>query len=235
MIPKSIDFILKSTVSKTFKCIVAANSLDIDSEKKSIHHIKIDNINIPNDWNIGLIYGSSGSGKTTLAKHIFGDKCFNLELDENKSIIDNLPESLTYDECSALLNGIGLTSVPCWIRPIKTLSNGQRSRAEAVLLMLKNELTIIDEWTSVVDRVVAKAMSFCIQKYAKRYKKQIILLSCHSDIVEWLKPDWIIDCNKQKFILPKSPDFFLPQENQSNFQLEKLTEIHGNILANIII
>lgn len=34
----------------------AANSLDIDVNKKSTHHLKIDNINIPKEWNIGLIY-----------------------------------------------------------------------------------------------------------------------------------------------------------------------------------
>ena len=59
MIPKKIEVILKSKVNTEFRCQAAANSLDIDIEKKSIHHLKIDNINIPENWNIGLVYGNS--------------------------------------------------------------------------------------------------------------------------------------------------------------------------------
>jgi ABC-type ATPase with predicted acetyltransferase domain len=208
MIQKNIDFILQSSVSDSFRCKMAADSLDIDVKKKSIHHLKIDNINIPDNWNIGLIYGASGSGKTTLAKNLFGDNIFKTILNEDLPIIEQLPESFDYEKCASMLTGIGLNSVVCWIRPVKTLSNGQKARAEAALLMCQNELTVIDEFTSVVDRTVAKAMSVCINKFAKKNKKQIILLSCHSDIIEWVKPDWIIDCNKQEFQLPKSEGFF---------------------------
>ena len=79
MIPSDIEVILKSDVNKEFRCQVAANSLDIDVEKKSIHHLKINNIKIPNEWNIGLVYGNSGSGKTTMIKHLFGDKIFDVK------------------------------------------------------------------------------------------------------------------------------------------------------------
>lgn len=223
IIPKSVDFTLKSEVSNSFKCKMAANSLDIDVNKKSTHHLKIDNINIPKEWNIGLIYGASGSGKTTLAKHLFGDNIFQAILDEDKSILDQMPEEFEYKECASMLTGIGLNSVPCWIRPVKTLSSGQKARAEAVLLMCKNEgIICIDEWTSVVDRTVAKAMSHCIHKFAKKNNKQIIILSCHYDILEWLKPDWLIDCNKQIFELPKSQDFFFEKREQLEFTIRKV-------------
>ena len=223
MIPKQIEVILKSEVNKEFRCQVAANSLDIDVEKKSIHHLKIDNINIPDKWNIGLVYGNSGSGKTTMIKHLFGDKIFEVKLDEDKPIINQLPEDMSYEDCAKMLNGIGLNSVPCWIRPVKTLSNGQRARAEAVYLMTQSdEIIFIDEWTSVVDRTVAKAMSLCLYKYAKRNNKRLVLCSCHVDILEWLNPDWMIDCNKQKFILPESEDFFFNKREQLQFEIKEI-------------
>ena len=223
LIPSEVNFTLQSDVSKSFRCKMAANSLDIDVNKKSIHKLKIEGIEIPSSWNIGLIYGASGSGKTTLAKHLFGKDIFKTILDENKSILDQMPEELEYKECASLLTGIGLNSVPCWVRPIKTLSNGQKARAEAVLLMCaKSNITVIDEWTSVVDRTVAKAMSHCIQKFAKKLNKQIILLSCHYDILEWVKPDWMIDCNKQKFELPKSNDFFFSKREQLTFEIREV-------------
>jgi ABC-type ATPase with predicted acetyltransferase domain len=223
MIPKTIEIILKSDVNKEFRCQVAANSLDIDVEKKSTHHLKIDNINLPNEWNIGLVYGNSGSGKTTMIKHLFGDDVFDVKLNENEPIINQLDKSLTYDECAKMLNGIGLNSVPCWIRPVKTLSNGQKARAEAVYLMTQaDEICFLDEWTSVVDRTVAKAMSKCLYKYAKRTNKKIVLCSCHIDIIEWLNPDWLIDCNKQKFLLPKSEDFFFKKREQLQFDIKEI-------------
>lgn len=192
---------------------MACNALDIDINKKSVHHLQVNGITIPEQWNVGLICGASGSGKTTLAKKVFGEDIFRAILDEDKPIIDQFPASFTYDDCAEILSGIGLNSVPCWVRPVKTLSNGQRARAEAALLMVQDaEVICIDEWTSVVDRTVAKAMSHCVQKFAKKRNKQIILLSCHYDIIEWLCPDWVIDCNEQKFLLPAGEDFFFSKE-----------------------
>lgn len=190
---------LISDASKSFRCQKAADSLDIDVNKKLIHELKIQ-ANITNEFTIGLILGASGSGKTTLAKKIFGENCFENKIDNEKQIIDQFNKNYSYDDCANFLTGIGLTSVPCWIRPVKTLSNGQRARAEAALAMSEtNQVIIIDEWTSVVDRTVAKVMSHCVQKHARKQNKKIILLSCHYDVLEWLNPDWVIDCNEQKF------------------------------------
>lgn len=236
MIPRSVEVVLQSPVSNNFRCKMACDALDIDIKKKSVHHLKIDGINIPATWNVGLVYGASGSGKTTLAKKLFGDDVFKAILNEDEPIINQLPKELTYDECAALLSGIGLNSVPCWVRPVKTLSNGQRARAEAALLMVQNNGIInIDEWTSVVDRTVAKAMSHCLQKFARKHNKQIILLSCHYDVLEWLVPDWLIDCNEQKFHLPKSEGFFLPRGSACNSTSVPSGAKVGSILASIII
>lgn len=191
---------LASAVATLFRATKAANSLDIDAEKKSVHHFEVQaDLNSP--FNIGLIVGASGSGKTTLAKHIYGQECFKEILNMTKPVIDQFPDAMTYDECAAMLCGVGLTAVPCWIRPAYTLSNGQRARAECALQMARDdiELIVIDEWTSVVDRTVAKVMSHCIQKHARKTGKKIVLMSCHYDVLEWLNPDWVIDANKQTY------------------------------------
>jgi ABC-type lipoprotein export system ATPase subunit len=224
MFPKTIDIKLESPVYSNFRCQVAANSLDIDVAKKNTHILKIENVVIPEIWNVGLIYGASGSGKTTAIKHLFGENIFQTIINEDEPIINQLPEHLSYEECAALLNGIGLNSVPCWLRPVKTLSNGQRARAEAVLLMCQDSKFIfIDEWTSVVDRTVAKAMSVCISKFAKKHNKKIVLLSCHYDILEWLNPEWLIDCNKQKFELRKQEDFFFSKREKLEFNIKEVS------------
>jgi len=191
---------LQSKVFDTFRCTKAAQSLDIDIKEKSIHHLKV-TADIESEFNIGLIYGASGSGKTTLAKQIFGNDVFKTYLDKSKAVIDQFPPDWSYEQCQEALNGIGLTSVPCWIKPAGNLSNGQQARAEAALAMASNApIIVIDEWTSVVDRNVAKVMSHCVQKYARKANRKIILLSCHHDVFEWLNPDWMIDVNEQQYI-----------------------------------
>lgn len=227
---KSYHVRLESPIPNSFRTKMACDSLDIDIAKKSVHELNIENIELPEDWSIGVILGASGSGKTTLAKHIFGDDCFDLDVDESKPIIDSLPAELSYDECATMLSGIGLTSVPCWVRPMYTLSNGQKARAEAVLQMCKDKVSVIDEWTSVVDRQVGKIMSHCLQKYARKNKKKIVVCSCHYDIMEWLSPDWVIDCNDQVFRGHKKKN-----EKNSNSTFDQLEPNLGSILASITI
>ena len=142
------------------------------------------------DWNIGVIYGGSGTGKTTLLKE-FGSLTID-EFDEDKPLISNF-DWLEPKEATFLLSAMGLASVPTWLRPFSLLSNGEQYRASLAYKVGKakeGDMILIDEFTSVVDRDVAKAMSNALQKYIRRTNKKIILASCHFDIMEWLLPDW---------------------------------------------
>lgn len=212
---------LKSPVSTTFRCQKAANSLDIDTEKKSVHAFSVQ-ADIESDFNVGLIVGASGSGKTTLAKQIYGEDVFISCMQPDLPVIDQFPEELTYDECVSILTGVGLTSVPCWIRPVYTLSNGQKARAKIALMMAKKpEMAVVDEWTSVVDRNAAKVMSYCIQKHTRRTDTRIVLLSCHYDVIEWLNPDWVIDCNKSQYIDRRSLRRDFERKEKLSFEVRR--------------
>jgi ABC-type nitrate/sulfonate/bicarbonate transport system ATPase subunit len=168
--------------------------------EKLKHELSVD-ADLDTPYNVGLIIGASGSGKTTLAKRIFGDDCFDFRANPDVPVIDQFDERYSYDECVDALIGIGLTSVPCWLRPVKTMSTGQRHRALAALQMMNSEKAVfaMDEFTSLVDRNVAAVMAHCVQKFARRHNKAIVLCSCHYDVVGWLNPDWVIDCNTQTY------------------------------------
>ena len=191
---------LTSPVSDSYRCTRAANSVDLDVQKKSTHDLQVQG-DFDAPFSVGLIVGASGSGKTTLARQVWGDDALREVLDLSRPVIEQFPDAMTYDDCVAALCAIGLSQVPCWIRPACTLSNGQRARAEAALRMANAgaELVVIDEWTSVVDRTVAKAMSHCVQRHARAAGRRIVLLSCHYDVTEWLQPDWVLDCNTATF------------------------------------
>lgn len=189
---------LSHPVSKSFRSQRAADALDIDTAKKSVHDLIVE-ADLETPYHVGLIVGASGSGKTTLARTIFGDDALTRHIEDAPPVIEQFPKEWSYDQCAAALVGVGLTSVPCWIRPVYTLSTGQRARAEAALLLAHDTSAerpaVIDEWTSVVDRTVAKVMSHCVQKHARRSGGRIVLCSCHYDVLDWLNPDWVIDCN----------------------------------------
>ena len=148
------------------------------------------------DWNIGVILGGSGSGKTTILKKMGDVKKVNF--DAEKPLISNF-DWLEPKDATLVLTSMGLSSVPTWLRPFHTLSNGEQYRATLAYLVASakdGEVILVDEYTSVVDRDVAKAMSFALQKYIRRENKRIIVASCHYDILEWLMPDWT--CSPQK-------------------------------------
>lgn len=188
---------LKSSIKNDNYTNYVYDSFDIQNKEETEVEVKYNLSDAKNfDWNIGVIYGSSGSGKTTILKRM-GELSKSV-FDSQKPLISNF-DWLEPKDATLLLTSMGLSSVPTWLRPFHLLSNGEQYRAELAYKVGKakdNEVVLVDEYTSVVDRDVAKAMSFALQKYIRRTNKRIILASCHYDIMEWLMPDWT--CSPQK-------------------------------------
>lgn len=196
----SAKFIVESKTSNSFKANKVKSMFDCDIEvvKKEF------DVNIPiekENWNIGLIVGASGTGKTTIAKKVFEEFDLFQGFDwDSESVIDDFGDDYSAKEITEVLSKVGFASPPDWLKPFKVLSNGQKMRAElARLILTSNKPVIYDEFTSVVDRQVAKIGSAAIQKFIRKQGKQFIAVSCHYDIEEWLEPDWVYDCNKMEF------------------------------------
>lgn len=171
------DFIRAS--EKAFDCIFDGTSTFYPWKKPEIE----------NDFTIGLIHGNSGSGKSTLLKEFGVDEEVNWDI--NKAIISHFNSP---DEGINLLGAVGLNSIPTWYKPYNVLSNGEKFRAN--LARKLKDGCVIDEFTSVVDRNVAKSTSMSIAKYIRKNGlKNIVISTCHEDIIEWLQPDWVIDTN----------------------------------------
>lgn len=137
-------------------------------------------------WSIGLIVGPSGSGKTHTLKKYYG---ISPEPDWNSSL--SIVSQLG-DFAAKRLAATGLNSVPTWCRPYHVLSNGEQFRARMAAMIETN--ASFDEFTSVVDRTVAKACSHAIQRYIRENTiTGVVFASCHYDIIEWLQPDWTYD------------------------------------------
>jgi hypothetical protein len=146
-------------------------------------------------WNIGVIVGPSGSGKTTIAKKAFGDRLVDRwDWAADQSILDGFPHSLGIREITELLGSVGFSSPLAWLRPFQTLSNGEQFRVNLARTLAEiPDLAVVDEFTSVVDRTVARIGSAAIGRAVRKSNRRLVAVSCHYDILPWLEPDWILD------------------------------------------
>jgi energy-coupling factor transporter ATP-binding protein EcfA2 len=153
------------------------------------------------DWNIGLIVGPSGCGKSTIAKELFGDRLINgFEWPSDRSLVDGFPSQLSINEITALLSSVGFSSPPAWLKPFSVLSNGEQFRVNLARALAESpDLSVIDEFTSVVDRQVAKVGSAAIAKSVRRSNRKFVGVACHYDIIEWLDPDWTFEPDLNRF------------------------------------
>ncbi len=147
------------------------------------------------NWGIGLIVGGSGTGKTTLLRRLFSDP-IQPTWDKNKSVASHFASAADAVE---RFGAVGLNSVPTWTKPFHVLSNGEQFRCD--LARRLNSGSAIDEFTSVVDRNVARAGCVAVRRYVdSKQLSRVVFASCHRDIIEWLTPDWVYDTDSGEML-----------------------------------
>lgn len=154
------------------------------------------------DWKIGVVVGPSGSGKTSIGKRLFGGGVIYEPSgwSSDKPIVDCIAPGGDFDAVTGALAAVGLGSVPSWLRPYHVLSNGEKFRADLAKIVCEApEKVIVDEFTSVVDRQIAKFGALAFQKAWRRTGGQCVLLSCHYDVLDWIEPDWVFDTSTGQF------------------------------------
>lgn len=208
-----VDVTLSSTVSNSFRAARVLGLFDI--ERTAEQHVTV-TADLPledKEWNLGAIVGASGSGKSTIAKslwpsatHTTGDHTW-----EADCLLDDFPAELSPDQVISFLTSVGFSSAPAWLRSYHVLSTGQRFRADLARSLAldvaqprsesadQRDPIVFDEYTSVVDRTVAKAVSVALAKHVRRNNQQFIAVSCHKDFLPWLEPDWYYDTDSGQF------------------------------------
>ena len=185
----SFDIVKEVNPDETFRVNSIINNFDLDVEH--IHEQFKGNIDIEDkDWNVGLIVGGSGTGKSTIAKQCFADYYIKGYEYSAKSVIDDMPKSKSIKDIEKVFTSVGFASPPSWLKPYEVLSNGEKMRVDLARSILEDkELIVFDEFTSVVNREVAKTSSYAISKAVRKQGKKFIAVACHRDIIEWLEPD----------------------------------------------
>lgn len=196
----SFDIVRTSQPTDSFRVQSIIGTYDLQQQHVT-EHFKGE-INLPDKWNIGLIVGRSGSGKTTIAHELFDADIINGFDWTHDNILDDMPKEATVKEIAAMLTAVGFSSPPSWLKPYGVLSNGEKMRCDIARAILeKRELFVFDEFTSVVDRNVARVSSLAIQKAIRRQDRRFIAVTCHYDVQDWLMPDWVFNTDDMTFQL----------------------------------
>lgn len=240
--------VLTSNVPDDEYTEIVYKNFDVPKEEGTTLNVN-DNIELPDEWNIGVIYGQSGAGKSSVARSFFGAKlgtydwCGHkdgkpLHYDKTISTISQfgLHGQATPTEATELLVAVGFNTMKAWLRPYSVLSTGEKARADLAMSLAKglkqgneNKIICVDEYTSVVDRNTALSMSNAVQKYIRRKNLKVVFVSCHEDILSPLKPDWIFNPKIGETLYNENlnPDLY-SKYSRNNMQ-------RGSIVADIII
>ncbi|MGC4005042.1 MAG: GNAT family N-acetyltransferase [Pirellulales bacterium] len=221
---------LTTPVVDSFRVRQVGGMFDVPLADKAIETIAVDvpALDVPladDPWRVGLIVGPSGSGKSSVARALFGADCaLPAAWSATQAVVDGFPSTLSTRTITRLLTAVGFGSPPSWIKPYAVLSNGERFRCDLARALARNithdaetrrvartpdderatgrpPLTVFDEFTSVVDRDVARCVSAAVAKSlrADHVPGRFVAVSCHTDVIDWLAPDWVLDMSDRTF------------------------------------
>lgn len=206
-------------IHDSFRVQQVAGMFDLPLEEKATERFAVELPNRTEEWQIGLIVGPSGSGKSTVARHAFAEALYQETVwPADRAVIDCFADT-PIRKVVELFTAVGFGSPPSWVKPYQVLSCGERFRCDLAKALAKgarnkargasesdspldprsSPLVAYDEFTSVVDRTVAKVASAAIAKGIRRgnIACRFVAVTCHYDVAEWLEPDWVLDMATQ--------------------------------------
>lgn len=218
----SVDVVVSCPVYDSFRVQQVAGMFDVPLEDRLTEKFSVELPGRHESWDVGLIVGPSGSGKSTIAKELYGEELYSTESwPTERSVLDCFKD-LPVKQVIELFTAVGFSSPPSWVKPYQVLSCGEQFRCNLAKALARSretghesqepnnaaqlpssghssldsrQLVVFDEFTSVVDRNVAKACSTAIAKAIRKRNIpcRFVAVTCHYDVAEWLEADWVLD------------------------------------------
>lgn len=182
---------------------------------------------------ITAVIGGSGTGKTTLVKKWFDIETTHFDFEDTLSVFENVFNNIDdFEETCKLMFDVGLSSVPVWKNKYSQLSNGEKLRFEiAYKLSSPSKIIFIDEFTSMLDRQVAKNLTLNIRKLVEKYDKKLVISTAHFDVLDWMKVDRLVDTTAKKSHTPQANQHL----THTDWKYVVYQEICGEYLSTITI
>lgn len=206
-----VEFSTKAEVTKRTIAVCEAFGLGVDEAK---HFVVFDKFSLDfRRGNLIFITGDSGGGKSLLLhafKKFFGDEAISLaelEIDPEETLVESVGKDVT--EAIKILSFCGLNDAFLFLRRFKELSDGQKYRYKLAKLMGMKEKTvwIVDEFCATLDPVMARIVSYLLQKVARRLEKTVVVATTHPDLAEDFQPDILVEKGFEKDVKVIENDF----------------------------
>lgn len=191
----TVDCVVSTPLEKTFRSEQISGMFGVELARKAEQAFRVEVPSVDEEWRLGVIVGPSGSGKSSVARHVYGDlMATSCDWPSSQCVLDGFPEDVSIKDVTSMLASVGFSSPPAWLRPYHVLSNGEKFRCDlARAILVGGDLVVFDEFTSVVDRTVAKIGSAAVAKAVRRGTGRFVAVTCHYDVIDWLEPDWVLD------------------------------------------
>ncbi len=201
-------FEVSTPVRDSFRVRQIAGMFDVPLQEKLTERFTAELPSADKSWQVGLIVGPSGAGKSTVARQAFGAELYEPGIwPTDAAVIDVLfaaagNEAISIKQMVGLLTAVGFSSPPAWVKPYAVLSNGERFRCDLARALVAGlaasaaaPTVVFDEFTSVVDRDVARACAAAVAKAirSQQVRGRFVAVTCHYDVEPWLAPDWTLD------------------------------------------
>jgi ABC-type transport system involved in cytochrome bd biosynthesis fused ATPase/permease subunit len=143
-------------------------------------------------YKILAVTGRSGSGKSTILRSVRKSVMSKPLSQDDYVLLKFLEKGIPSEEFCYRIEKVGLDKYDIATKRFGQLSEGEKFRVEVALNIGSN--TIFDEFTSMVDRNIAKTVSEGLREIVDRECfENVTLCSCHKDFIGWVNPDLIID------------------------------------------
>lgn len=189
---RTVDLVVSSPISTSMRARQVCAMFDVPPQEQAQLSWK-GSLDIDgDDWNVGVIVGPSGCGKSSVMRHLWGSMppmSWNAA-----SVIDDFDKKHSIQDVAGMCGAVGFNTIPAWLRPFGVLSNGEQFRVDLARRLLElPDPIVVDEFTSVVDRQVAKIGAHAVAKTVRKKNRKFVAVTCHYDVIEWLQPDWVLE------------------------------------------
>ena len=162
-----------------------------------------------NDYSLLLVSGPTGVGKSVLLRELFGSTHATIESDGTSgSATPSWPVTATIIShvaqrrggvapATVRLSASGLNTVPQWLQPHATLSQGQQARADLALSIDSD--TVIDGFGALVDthtrQMLAQSIGRLVRKLGLR---RVVVATTDASLCAFLQPDHVLQLHADR-------------------------------------